>query len=136
MAPLDRLRKLALALPDAHEVESWGTPTFRVNNKLFAMYSGLSNHKGGDRVSVWCKAAPGNQEIMVQLAPQRFFSPPYVGTSGWVGVWLDRGVDWPEVGRLLQDGWELAAPKKKVRSPKAPAPARKRKPALTPRSRK
>ena len=27
--PLTRLRKLCLALPEAHEVEAWGEPTFR-----------------------------------------------------------------------------------------------------------
>jgi len=37
--PLKRLRKVCLALPGAHEVEAWGEPTFRVRNKLFAMYA-------------------------------------------------------------------------------------------------
>ena len=38
-SPLTRVRKLCLALPEAHEVEAWGEPTFRVKNKLFAMYA-------------------------------------------------------------------------------------------------
>jgi len=42
-SPLARLRKLCLALPEAHEVESWGEPTFRVRNKLFAMYADAVN---------------------------------------------------------------------------------------------
>lgn len=110
--PLVRLRKLSLALPEAHEVEAWGEPTFRVRNKLFAMYAGASNHHGGGRPAVWCKAAPGNQALMVRAQPDRYFVPPYVGPSGWVGVWLDRNPDWSEVKALLRDSYRLVAPKK------------------------
>ncbi len=112
MNPLPRLRKLCLALPEAHEVEAWGEPTFRVRNKLFAMYAAANNHHGAGRPAVWCKAAPGNQSLMVSAAPKRFFVPPYVGPSGWVGVWLDRGVDWRELTGLLRDSYRLVAPKR------------------------
>jgi hypothetical protein len=111
-APLARLRKLCLALPEAHEVEAWGEPTFRVRNKLFAMHANASNHHGGGRPAVWIKAEPGNQDLMVRTAPERFFVPPYVGPSGWVGVWLDRGVDWAELADLLRDAYRLTAPKR------------------------
>ena len=107
--PLPRLRALCLALPAAHEVEAWGAPTFRVRNKLFA--------------GVWLKAAPGNQEIMVGAAPDRFFRPPYVGPSGWVGVWLDRRVRWKELAGLVADSYQLVAPKRLLAAP-AVKPAR------------
>jgi predicted DNA-binding protein (MmcQ/YjbR family) len=110
--PLSRLRKLCLALPEAHEVRAWGAPTFRVRNKLFAMYAAASNHHGAGRPAVWCKAAPGNQEIMIQANPRRFFRPPYVGPSGWVGIWLDGRVNWSEVTDLLRDSYRLVAPKR------------------------
>ena len=109
--PLTRLRKLCLKLPKAHEVEAWGEPTFRIKNKLFAMYAAANNHHGGGRPAVWMKAAPGNQELMVRAAPDRFFRPPYVGPSGWVGVWLDGGVDWEELADLLEDSYRMTAPK-------------------------
>jgi hypothetical protein len=111
-APLARLRKLCLALPEAHEVEAWGEPTFRVRNKLFAMHAAANNHHGGGRPAVWIKAAPGNQDLMVRTAPDRFFVPPYVGPSGWIGVWLDRAVDWDELRELLRDAYCLTAPRK------------------------
>lgn len=111
-SPLTRLRKLCLALPEAHEVEAWGEPTFRVKNKLFAMYAGSDNHHGAGRTAVWCKAAPGNQELMIHDAPDRFFRPPYVGPSGWVGVYLDKETDWPLLKELLSDAWRLTAPKR------------------------
>ncbi len=111
-SPLTRLRKLCLALPEAHEVEAWGEPTFRVRNKLFAMYAASNNHHGAGRPAVWCKAAPGNQSLMVRADPGRFFVPPYVGPSGWVGVWLDRNPDWAEVRELMSDSYRLIAPRK------------------------
>ncbi len=110
--PLTRLRKICLALPEAHEVIAWGEPTFRVKNKLFAMYADAGNHHGAGRPAVWCKAGPGNQELMVRTDPERFFVPPYVGPSGWVGVYLDGKVDWEEVADLIQDAWRLTAPKR------------------------
>ena len=114
-SPLARLRKLCLALPEAHEVEAWGAPTFRVKNKLFAMYAEAHNHHGAGRQAAWIKAAKENQELMVRAAPGRFFVPPYVGPSGWIGVFLDGGeTDWRELADLLQDGWRLTAPKRMV----------------------
>ena len=114
--PLTRLRRLCLALPEAHEVEAWGEPTFRVRSKLFAMYADAANHHGAGRPAVWCKAAPGNQDVMVKVAPERFFVPPYVGPSGWVGIWLDGRADWDELEQLLRDAYRLVAPKRLLRA--------------------
>ena len=112
---LDRLRRACLALPEAFEQEAWGEPTFRVKNKLFAMYASPDSHHGGGRPAVWVKAAPGNQDLMVRTFPRRFFVPPYVGPSGWVGVWLDGAdVEWGELPDLLRDAWRLTAPKRLV----------------------
>lgn len=108
-SPLSRLRHLCLALPDAHEVEAWGEPTFRIRNKLFAMYASPENHHGAGRQSVWCKAGPGNQELMIAADPARYFRPPYVGPSGWVGIYLDSGVDWKVVKELVADSYRLVA---------------------------
>ena len=108
---LTKLRKLCLALPEAHEVEAWGEPTFRVRNKLFAMFSGAGHH-GAGRNAVWCKAPPGDQELMVSMAPARFFRPPYVGPSGWVGVYLDKGTDWKELKDVIEESYRMTAPKR------------------------
>jgi hypothetical protein len=110
--PLTRLRKLCLALPEAHEVEAWGEPTFRVRNKMFATYASESSHHGAGRPAVWCKAAPANQAAMVGHDPDRYFVPPYVGPSGWIGVRLDGDVDWEELAGLLRDAWRRTAPKR------------------------
>lgn len=111
-SPLTRVRKLCLALPEAHEVEAWGEPTFRVRNKLFAMYASAGNHHGAGRPAVWCKAPKGDQDLLVRGAPERFFVPPYVGPSGWVGVWLDGKANWAEFAELLREAYRLTAPKR------------------------
>ncbi len=111
-SPLSRIRRIALVLPEAHEVEAWGEPTFRVRNKLFVMYASPGNHHGGGRPAIWCKAAPGHQGVMVAADASRFFVPPYVGKAGWIGVWLDESPDWPEIGEIIAESWKLIAPKK------------------------
>lgn len=114
MAPrsLTKLRKVCLALPEAHEVEAWGEPTFRVRNKLFAMFASRANHHGAGQDSVWIKAKPENQRLLVQSDPERYFVPPYVGPSGWIGVRLGVGTDWDDVDELLRDGYRMIAPKR------------------------
>ena len=104
--PTDRLRAICLALPEATEKEAWGDPTFRVRDKIFAM------QKIGDgRVSVWCKAPPGAQEILIGADPELFFRPPYVGHKGWIGIRIDRGPDWDEVAMLVERSYRMTAPK-------------------------
>ena len=110
--PLDRLRKICLALPEAHEVEAWGAPTFRVKNKLFAMYASPTDHHGGGRPGVWVKSNHVNQDLLIHEDPDRYFSPPYVGPSGWVGIRLDKKPDWAVVAELIRDAYLLTAPKR------------------------
>jgi len=111
-SPLTRLRKLCLALPEAREVEAWGEPTFRVKT-IFAMYSSPGGHHGVAGAAAWVKAHRENQDLMVSAAPERFFVPPYVGPSGWIGVYLDRpDTNWKELEDLLWDAWRMSVPKR------------------------
>ncbi len=113
--PLDQLRAICLALPEATEKLAWGEPTFRVGGKMFAMCNGVYHD---DPLSVWCKAPPGVQEILVGADPKRFFVPPYVGHKGWIGVRLDVEVDWREVAGIVEDGYEMTAPKRRAAVPR------------------
>lgn len=106
-SPIARLRAICLALPETAEKEAWGDPTFRVRDKIFAM-----EKRGDGRVSVWLKAPPGSQEVLVGADPARFFVPPYVGHKGWVGIRLDDGPDWDEVAMLVARSYRLVAPKR------------------------
>jgi len=108
--PLARLREVAFSLPEVTEKEAWGEPTFRVGEKLFAMFATDHHHDGN--IAVWCKAAMGMQEILIDADPERFFKPPYVGPKGWIGIRLVGKVDWEEVRALLAESWRMTAPKK------------------------
>ena len=112
--PLKQLRKVCLALPGAHEVEAWGAPTFRVRNKLFAMYAAANDHHGGGRPGVWVKSTRVNQDLLLTLEPDRFFKPPYVGPSGWVGIYLHKRPSWKVVAEIIADGHSLLTKKKPV----------------------
>ena len=83
---LDRLRSICLAYPEAEEAGGVGNPSFKVRGKIFAMRHSLHEV---DRWSVWFKAPPGVQQLVVGNDATRFFVPPYVGSKGWIGAYLD-----------------------------------------------
>ena len=112
--PLARLREACLALPETHEQIAWGTPTFRVRTKMFVMFA--DNHHGDGRVAAWCKSTFNDQDLMVRSDPKRFFVPPYVGPSGWVGVRLDLRPNWQTVSEVIEAAYRLVAPKRLVTS--------------------
>jgi len=111
-APVDQVRSICLSFSEAHEVEAWGEPTFRVRNKMFAMYASSDTHHGGGRPSVWVKSTLVNQDLLVRWQPSRYFVPPYVGPSGWIGIYLDKRPSWKTVADILRDAYLLILPKK------------------------
>lgn len=104
---LSRVRKACLALPDTHEKEAWGAPTFRVRGRLFVMF--VDNHHGDGRLAIWCSAPPGAQDALVASSPAHFFVPPYVGPSGWIGVRLDTGLAWRTVAARIREAHRVTA---------------------------
>jgi len=110
---LKRIRKLCLALPETSERLSHGAPTFFVREKK-AFLMVLTNHHGDGRFAIWCAAAPGMQQLLVDADPERFFVPPYVGPRGWLGVRLDGEVDWNELAGVAEDAYAEVAPAKLV----------------------
>jgi predicted DNA-binding protein (MmcQ/YjbR family) len=113
-----RLRTICLALPGATE-HADGTPVldhharlavvFRVRHRSFAWF--LDNHHGDGLVAVACKAVPGRASQLIEAEAVRYYLPPYLRRSGWVGLRLDVGrVDWNEVAELVEDSYRLVAP--------------------------
>ena len=106
-----RLRRICMALPDANEKLSHGEPTwFAGKGKVFAMLD--DHHHGATHLAVWLPQPFGAQEALIGSDPERFFRPPYVGVSGWVGVVLDTGPDWDAVAALVREAYlTVATPK-------------------------
>ena len=122
--PEQRVRQLCLALPETSEKISHGRPSFRVGERMFAMF--MDDHHGDGRVAVWLKAAPGVQEILVGSDPRRFFVPPYVGPSGWIGVRVDLDPDWEEVAVHVREAHREAADAASARRRRSPSRAPRR----------
>ena len=103
-AGLERMRTIALGLPEATEELTWGTDiNFRVRKKIFAF--------PGDGGSLCIKA--DREELPALLEDARFRPAPYLARGGWVVLDLTAAkVDWNEVTELIHTSYRLIAPKK------------------------
>jgi len=117
--PLPRVRETCLALPETSERASHGAPTWFVREKTFVTY--MDDHHGDGRLALWCAAPPGMQRGLVKADPTHYFVPPYVGYRGWVGVHLDKGLDWDAIARAIEEAYVTVAPKKLVSILRGPA---------------
>ena len=118
-ALLAQVRALALALPEADERESHGSPGFRVGGdktgKYFAYFA--DQHHGTPHIALLVRTG-GMDELLnlVESQPEAYFKPAYYGASGWVGIILNRpGVDWDDITAWLRRSWRSAAPKRLTR---------------------
>jgi len=111
--PVVEVRRLCLALPEVSERLSHGAPTWFVREKK-TVATVWNDHHGDGRLALICAAPPGVQHQLVDEEPDRFFVPAYVGHRGWIGVRLDRKVDWREVHEILLDSYRCVAPPKLV----------------------
>ena len=121
--PVEHLRRLCLALPNVEERLSHGEPTWFIGGKkTFVTYA---NHHHDSRLAFWCAAPEGAQDVLVRAAPGRFFKPPYVGTRGWLGVYLDVPLDWHEIASIVEDAYRTIAPKRLLAQLEATPPKTK-----------
>jgi len=94
MSELERVREIALALPEVSERLSHGATCFFVRDKRPLCY--FHDHHNDDRVSLWCPVPPGVQEALVASEPKRFFKPPTSASgtfSDWLGIFVDTSGD-------------------------------------------
>ena len=101
---LTQLRKLSAKLPESNERETWGHPTFRVGEKIYASFG-----VGESGASVSCKQTHLDQAVLVK--DPRFSVARYVGRHGWISIRADE-VKWPMIEDLVVKSYRLIAPKK------------------------
>ncbi len=104
------LRAICLAMPEVTERHSHGAPTWFVRDQKAFVTLWADGHHDLHFPHLWCAGPPGAQQELTAAEPGKFFRPPYVGHRGWIGVRLDRDVDWAEVGELCQDAYRAIAP--------------------------
>ncbi len=110
---LARVRAICLALPEADERLSHGSPGFFITKGKFFAYFWHNHH--GDRITAVHVKTSGREEqaMLIEMDPDFYFSPPYLGPSGWIGMRLDLDdTDWDRVADRIAASWALVAPKR------------------------
>ena len=109
----EKVRELALALPETEERESHGSPGWRIAGGKYFAHLNIRHH-GEPHIAVLAKTS-GQDELaaLIEQDPEIYYRPAYYGASGWVGIILNRsGVDWDHVAHWLQRSWRAVAPKR------------------------
>lgn len=103
------VRSICNSLPETEERLSHGHPAWFVRGKKqFATY--YARHHGETKPHIWCAAPPGAQEALVAAQPEVYFRPKYVGHRGWLGVYLDGGIDRQTLEGLLTEAFLAVSP--------------------------
>ena len=113
-AQLARVRRLTGTIPGVSEKLSHGMPSFFVEKDKGVFASFVDNHHEDGRLAVWLPVREGLQPLLIEDAPRTYFKPPYVGASGWVGIFLDQIRDDALLIHLRQ-AWELMARRTKTK---------------------
>ena len=113
---LARLRKVCLALPDAHVVEAWEHPTFRIRNKIFCVWGGYAEDP-----NITLKV--GKPALGIFLEDKRFWKASHIGNQGWISMSAKGDLDWEELTELVKGSYALISAK----APKAKSKAKRTK---------
>ncbi|AOH85533.1 hypothetical protein AWL63_17915 [Sphingomonas panacis] len=112
-AALARVRSYCLALPEAEEQMSHGSPGFLIAGGKFFAYFWHNHHNDGETVAIVRTTGHDEQAMLIESDPAFYYAPPYLGTFGWVAMRLDRDdLDWDRVDDRIATSWELAAPER------------------------
>ena len=98
------VRAVVLSLPATTEKPSYGTPGFRVKDRLFARL-----REEGDLL-IWV-AGEGEKRGLVASEPEKFFTTPHYDGHPSVLVRLS-AIDEDELRELITESWRLRAPRK------------------------
>jgi hypothetical protein len=108
MATESDVRAIALSLPQTEERPCYGTPGFRVKDRLFARI------REEGVLLLWC-ADEGEKDFLIRADPEKFFTVPHYDGHASVLVRLG-AVDRDELAELLTDAWRVRAPKRLAQS--------------------
>ncbi len=105
--PLTRRPKMARALPDTEETETWGKPRFRVNNKIFCGYG------EEDGATVIGCTLEKKHALKVVKRPGLILSP-FGGKHGWISIDVEHIEDWEGINDCILESYTLTAPKRSI----------------------
>ena len=105
----DDVRRVALSLPATTEKPSYGTPGFRVKDRLFARI-----REERDVLVVWVEDV-GEKEGLIASEPKKFFTTPHYDGHPMVLVRF-KAIGVKELTELLTESWRLRAPDRLVKA--------------------
>ena len=91
---IERIRAVALALPETTEEVTWGTDVNSACATRSFCFPG--------ETTMTVKA--DSEELDALLGDDRFAQAAYVGRFGWVTMTLRSPIDWDEIGELVRAG--------------------------------
>jgi hypothetical protein len=100
----DDVRSIALSLPETIEKPSYGTPGWRVKDKLFLRLR--TDAEGGLVVFV---SDLGEKDALIGSEPDKFFTTPHYDGHPTVLVNLP-AIDVDELTEVIADSWRNRAP--------------------------
>ncbi len=98
------VRRVALALPQTKEQTSYGTPGFRVQDRLFARI-----REEGD-LAVWLPDEAQKHELIAS-APEVYFTTAHYDGYAIALVRLD-AIDLDELTEVITEAWRARAPRR------------------------
>ena len=111
--PLARVRAIALKLPEAAERPSHGAPGFLIDGGRFFAYVWNDHHGDGEHAVLVKTSGAEEQAMLIEMDPDCYYKPAYLGPSGWVAMRLDRpDTDWDRIAERIATSWELVAPQR------------------------
>jgi hypothetical protein len=101
-ATWETVRKIALALPDAVEGTSYGTPAFHVRKKLFVRF-----HQSGESVVLMIHL--NEREALMKIDPETFYITDHYLNYPAMLVRLST-VRPEDLRKLITESWRRSAP--------------------------
>lgn len=112
-AALENVRAIALALPQAAERLSHGTPGFHIDKGKFFAYFSHDQHGNGETAVIVKTSGAEEQAMLIEADPGLYYKPPYLGPSGWIAIRVAApDTDWDHVADRIAASWELVAPRR------------------------
>ena len=105
MTNFEDVRRICLSLPSTTEGPSYGTPGFRVKDKLFARM-----REDPDALVVF-RPHIAEKEALIASDPDKFFQTPHYEGYPAVLVRLE-AMELNELEEVLTESWALKAPRK------------------------
>jgi hypothetical protein len=105
-ATWESVREIALALPEAVEGSSYGTPAFYVRKKLFVRF-----HQSGESIVIHVHM--NEREALMSLNPDAFYITDHYLKHPWMLVRLST-VGAEDLRQMVIGSWRRSAPAKLV----------------------